>query len=104
MCGYTRADRISHVVIREKVGVTPIDDKMREARLGWFDHFKRRSLEAPVRRYEKINPSGGRRGRGRSRKSCEVIRHDVKTLGLTEDVTQDKKLWRAWIKRLRTFG
>ena len=30
MCGYIRLDRIGNVVIREKVGVRPIEDTMRE--------------------------------------------------------------------------
>jgi len=33
MCGYTKLDRIRNVVIREKIGVAPIEDKMRESRL-----------------------------------------------------------------------
>ena len=41
-----------------------------------------------------------RRSRGRPKKSwSEVIRHDLKILGLVEDMAQDKKkLWRARIK------
>ena len=42
MCGYTRVDRISNGVIRDLVKVAPIGDKMRETRLRWFDHVKRR--------------------------------------------------------------
>jgi len=42
MCGYNRFDRIRNVEIREKVGVAPIKDKMRETRL-------RRCISAPVR-------------------------------------------------------
>ena len=33
MCRYTRLDRIRNEVIREKVGVAPIEEKLREARL-----------------------------------------------------------------------
>jgi len=33
MCGYTRLDRLWNVVIREKVGVAPLKEKMRESRL-----------------------------------------------------------------------
>ena len=42
MCGYTRMDRISNGVIRHLVKVAPIKDKMRETRLRWFGHVKRR--------------------------------------------------------------
>ena len=40
MCDYTRSDRIKNEVIREKVGVVLIEDKMRETRVRWFDHVK----------------------------------------------------------------
>jgi len=49
ICGYTRMDKISNGVIRNLVKVAPIEDKMREIRLRWFGHVKRRSVDAPVR-------------------------------------------------------
>nr|XP_016502814.1 PREDICTED: uncharacterized protein LOC107820961 [Nicotiana tabacum] len=58
MWGHTRLDKIRNEDIRAKVGVTPIDDKMREARLRWFGHMRRRSLDAPVRRCERLALSG----------------------------------------------
>ena len=50
MCGHTRLDRIRSAVIRDKIGVTPIEDKMRETRLKCFSHISRRSEDAPMRR------------------------------------------------------
>ena len=79
--------------------MAPIGDKIREARLCWFGHIRRRSWDAPVRRCDKLYRSDYKRSRGRSKKSwSEVIRHDLKTLGLVEDMAQDKRLWRARIK------
>jgi len=93
ICGYTRLDRIRNGVIRDLVKVAPIGDKMRESRLRWFGHVKRRNVDAPVRRCERINISEGRRGRGRPKKSLdEVIREDLKVAGLTEGMAQDRKL------------
>jgi len=101
ICGYTRIDRIRNGVIRNLVKVAPIEDKMRETRLRWFSHVKRRSVDAPVRRCELINIPEGKRGRARSKKSLdEVIREDLKVVGLTEDLAQDRKLWRDRIKIL----
>jgi len=52
-------------------------------------------VDAPVRRCERINIFGGRRGRGRPKKSLdEVIRKDLKVASLSEDMTQDRKLSR----------
>jgi len=99
ICGYTRLDRIRNEVIRDQVKVAPIKDKMRESRLRWFGHVKRRSVDAPVRRCETINIPVGFRGRDRPKKSLdEVIRGDLKVVGLTEDMAQDRRLWRDRIK------
>ena len=52
-----------------------------------------------MRRCERIDWLEHRRSRGRSKKSwSEVIKSDLKTLGLVEDTTQDRRLWRAKIK------
>ncbi|XP_060189176.1 uncharacterized protein LOC132618126 isoform X2 [Lycium barbarum] len=63
MCGHTRSDRIRNEDIRDKVGVASVEDKMREARLRWFGHMKRRDTDAPVRRCERLAMDGFRRGR-----------------------------------------
>nr|XP_018628412.1 uncharacterized protein LOC108946207 [Nicotiana tomentosiformis] len=54
MCGHTQLDKIRNKVIRKKVGVAPVEDKMWEARLRWFMHGKKRSIEVPVRRCERL--------------------------------------------------
>jgi len=97
----TRIDRISNGVIRDLVKVVPIEDKLREIRLRWFSHVKRMSADAPVRRYEGINILRGKRGKGRPKRSLgEMIREDLKVVWLTEDMAQDRRLWRDRIKIL----
>jgi len=87
MCGYTRLDRIRNVVIKEQVGVTPVEEELQKTRLRWFRHVKRRSVNAPMRRCEAINLLQYRRGRGRPKTSWNVvIRSDMKCMGLTEDI------------------
>ena len=69
MCEYTRLDRIRNEVIREKVGVASIEDKMRETRLRWFGHAKKMSEDAPMRRCEIFSLLGCTKGRGWPKKS-----------------------------------
>ncbi|KAL6515354.1 hypothetical protein OROHE_018986 [Orobanche hederae] len=52
MCGHTKKDRLKNEVIREKVRVASIEDKMMENRLRWFGHVRRRPVDAPVSRLE----------------------------------------------------
>ena len=54
---------------------------------------KRRSVNAPVRRCEMINLMHCRRERGRLKMSWnEVIRVDLKCMGLTEDMGQVRNM------------
>ena len=42
LCGHTRRDRVRNEVIRDRVGVAPIEER-------WFGHVQRKPPEAPVR-------------------------------------------------------
>ena len=60
-----------------------------------------RSVDAPVSRCERISIPIGRRGRGRLKKNLDVvIRDDLKVVGLTENMAQDRKLWQDRIKTI----
>jgi len=99
MCVLSRVDRLRNVTIRERVRVASLEERLRGTRLRWFEHIKRRSVNAPVRRCETISLSHIRRGRGRPKMSWnEVIRSDMKSTGVTEDMAKDRNLWRAKIK------
>ena len=65
ICGYTIKDKIRNEVIRQKLNVAPIDEKMRERRLQWFGHVTRRPSTAPVRRAETFGL--GARGKEKAR-------------------------------------
>ncbi|XP_070045256.1 uncharacterized protein LOC142163875 [Nicotiana tabacum] len=102
MCGLTRKDRIRNEVIRDKVDVAPVEDKLQESRLRWFGHVKRRDTDSLVRRCERLTIEGQRRGRERSKKYWgEVIRQDMILLQLTKDMTLDREVWRS---RIRVVG
>ena len=78
-CGHTRRDRVRNEVIRDRVRVAPIEEKLTQYRLRWFGHIQRRPREAPVhsgilKRVDKV-----KRGRGRSKlTSDESIKRDLK--------------------------
>ncbi|XP_070055474.1 uncharacterized protein [Nicotiana tomentosiformis] len=90
MCGHTMLDRVRKEVISDKMGVTPIEDKIREARLRWFGHVRRRSTDAPMSKYERLTLKGLRRGRGRPKNRWEeVIRQDIAQLQASADRGHD---------------
>jgi hypothetical protein len=49
ICGNTRRDRIQNDDIRERLGVTPVKEKLVQHRLKWFGHIQWRLAEALVR-------------------------------------------------------
>jgi len=46
MCGHTSSNKIRNEDIRNKMGVASVVEKMRKAKLRWFEHVKRRSINA----------------------------------------------------------
>lgn len=63
MCAHTRKDKIRKA-IQDKIGVIPIKDKMQKSRQRWFEHIKRKCIEAPIRRCERLIMVSLRKGRG----------------------------------------
>ncbi|KAH0466342.1 hypothetical protein IEQ34_006445 [Dendrobium chrysotoxum] len=72
MSGFTLRDRIQNEHIREKVGVAPVEDKIRESHLRWFGHIKRQPPDDPVRKVEVLDLTYVKKGRGRPKKTCHV--------------------------------
>ncbi|PKA52309.1 integrator complex subunit 11 [Apostasia shenzhenica] len=98
MCGYTRKDRMRNEYIRKKVGVAPIEDKLRESRLRWFEHLNRRPIEAPVRKIELLDFAHVQRGKGRPKKTWqETIRSDLSYLNLDKNLVTDRAQWKQRI-------
>ncbi|XP_035838294.1 uncharacterized protein LOC110901930 [Helianthus annuus] len=48
ICGHTRLERMRNEVFRERLGVASISSKIKEGRLRWFGHVKRRPLTATI--------------------------------------------------------
>ena len=55
MYGFLRLDKHSNEVIRDKVEVTFIEDKMRKVRSKWFGNIKGMDIMASIQRCEKID-------------------------------------------------
>ena len=54
MCGKIRQDKIRNEVIRERVGVAFIVEKMVENRFRWFGYVERRSVDSVVSRVDQM--------------------------------------------------
>ena len=80
----TRMDHIRNEVIRSKVGVASIEDKVHEDRLRWYGHVQRRSLEAPVWGRPRITWT-------------EVVRKYILDLGIQESLISNRVGWKSKI-------
>ncbi|XP_035832026.1 uncharacterized protein LOC118481045 [Helianthus annuus] len=69
--------QIRNEVFRERLGVASITDKIKEGRLRWFGHVKRRQTTAPVRVVETINVEG-RTSRDYFRKHQRRLPHETR--------------------------
>ena len=96
-CGHTRRDRVRNEIIRERVGVALIEEKLTQYRLRWFGHIQRRPPEAPVRsgvlkRVDKV------KSRDRPKLTWdESVKRDLKDWNISEEVALDRSAWRLAI-------
>ncbi|KAK2891434.1 hypothetical protein Q8A73_017099 [Channa argus] len=96
--GVTRMDRIRNEDMRGTAHVRCFGDKVREARLRWFGHVQRRNCEYIGRRMLRLELPG-RRSRGRpKRRFMDVVREDMKLVGVSEEDAEDRVRWRHMIR------
>nr|GEW54618.1 polyprotein, putative [Tanacetum cinerariifolium] len=88
--GKTMLDMIHSEVYRAKLEVETIINKMREGRLRWFGHVRRRAQSAPLRKVEALVVDGlRRRGRPKLRWEDRVKLYMMELL-LSEDMTSNR--------------
>ncbi|GJV84869.1 ataxia telangiectasia mutated family protein [Tanacetum coccineum] len=89
-CGKTMLDMIPNGVFRAELEVESIIHKMRERRLRWFGHVKKRPQTASVRRLEALLVDDMRRMGRPKLKWEDTLKQDMKELLLLEDMTSDR--------------
>ena len=96
--GVTRKDKIRNEHIRSTVKVEQLGMKMREGRLRWYGHVMRRDQEYVGRKMIKMELPGKRR-RGRpKRRFLDVVKEDMKEVGVKEMDIENRKMWRMMIR------
>ena len=94
----TRTDRIRNESIRGTAHVRCFGEKVREARLRWFGHVQRRDSEYIGRRMLELELPG-KRSRGRpKRRFMDVVREDIKVVGVRGEDTENRVRWRKLIR------
>ena len=97
--GVMRKDKTRNKHIRSTVKVEWLGMKMREGRLRWYGHVMRRDQEYVGRKMMEMELPGKRR-RGRpKRRFLDVVKEDMKEVGVKEMDIEDRKMWRMMIRR-----
>ncbi len=88
MCNVHEQQSISE--LRGKLGIRGIRCSVQERRLRWYGHVMRMEDCSWVKKCQEFQVKGAR-GRDRPRKTWEeVVKFDLKTLGLTKEMTRDR--------------
>ena len=85
-CGHTRRDRVRNEVIRDRVGVAPIEEKLTQP------------PEAPVRNGVLERVDNVKRGRCRPKLTWdESVKRDLKDWNISKEIALDRSVWRLAI-------
>ncbi|VDP08183.1 unnamed protein product [Heligmosomoides polygyrus] len=97
--GVTRLDRVRNDTIRQRFGVAPISEKLREARLRWYGHVLRANDETVCKiGLNLVVP--GKRPRGRPKQRwLDTLRLDLEMAGVHPDQAFDRENWRHHTRR-----
>jgi len=94
----TQEEIESGMMIYERVGVAPIEEKLMQHRLRWFGHIQRRPEEALVRIGVIRRLKNVKRGRGRPTLTwAEAVKRDLKEWNIDKELAADRKGWKCAI-------
>jgi hypothetical protein len=98
ICGHTIRDRVWNDDIHERLGVTPVEEKLVQYCLRWFGHIQRRLTEAPIRNEVIRRTDNEKRGRGRLNLTWEEsVKRDLKDWCITKELALDRRDWKLVI-------
>lgn len=93
--------RMKKIYIHCVAGVTSIKNKIRENYLRWFDHFRCKPINTPIRRVEKINIEQSKKLRERPKITwIEAVTKNIELLDLKERLLAIRSIWKKRIRIL----
>ena len=94
-------DCVNSDTLRERLGIRPIGEEIRTARLRWFGHVMRKDDEDWVKQCMELEVEGKSR-QGNRKTWMRTVSEDMKQKGLeTQDCT-DRRAWRKGINHVKS--
>ena len=100
ICSSRLSERIPTAHLREMLGIPPLEDLLRQGRLRWYGHVRRLSENNWQKKILSHEVEGKYLGRPKKR-WLDNIRADMKSINVTDDLTDDRVAWRAAISLKR---
>ena len=100
MCRVKLKDCVRSDILLNRLRIPDISEVCRVNRLRWFRHVERNS--GWTKGCAEYNVDGRTRCGGQRKKWQTVVSEDLKLMGISEEMTSDRKKWREVIhKRIR---
>ena len=94
MCGVSLKARNRSVDLRERMGITGVEEVVERGRLRWFGHLERKQEGDMISACRRLLVEGKRRV-GRPVKTWEEgVKNTIEEWGLKKETAKDRALWR----------
>jgi hypothetical protein len=104
ICGHTRRNRVWNDDIHERLGVAPVEEKLMQHRLRWFEHMQWRPAEAPIHNGLIRRTGNKKRGRGRPNLTWEEsVKRDLNDWCIIKELALDRREWKLVIHVPESF-
>ena len=94
----TRRDMLRNEVVRDRLKVGVLSQKIKESRLMWYGHVERREEDYFWKRVLRMEIPGRRKRERPRRRWMDNIKADMLERGLQREDTQDRAVWRSKIR------
>ena len=92
--GVTRKDNIRNEYVRETAKIAKLGNKLRNAKLRWYGHVKRRVKDYMGKRIMEMAVPGRRKRERLRRRWMNLVREDMERVGAREGDKVDRVKWR----------
>jgi hypothetical protein len=105
ICGHSRRDRVRNDNIRERLWVTPVEEKLMQHRLRWFGHIQRRPTDASICNGVIRRTGNKKRDRRWSNWIWEQsVKKDLKDWCIIKELPLDRREWKLAIHMLEPWS